>query len=428
LTTLLKTLTQNDVLKTAVYALGYICNERTYKILFDRLQAAINNEVIHDLNYSDDIVAALISSYCHCMAIREIDAKQTDIDLFRKLLKHPSENVLKALYTGLGRVVKDNTLLFEMLGCDYIQCYHAFIGATAYLLIYDPWESSVDAVADLIEQHPDLLPIFVIELYNSIRHFTDNVIYIKTIEYCLLYGNRRYVEVASLVAVRMPATYCAYIRDWRDGENFKHALFYTSKQHDFPQRAACITILSVFGELTVELCQMFIEGLRDDPHIQNTCYKCLTRINAIKDEKTVLNLLFSYLKSKSMNTRYVTVKMLLHLSKSSLISSNQVQTALHDLILNPDSNEDLWLIEEQDGIMTKCKYYYAGPLKDVVYCLLVQHLTGDPSKTIERNELNDINSNFVESQTASRLASCLYEENIVENTEVNIPSTTKVID
>jgi hypothetical protein len=64
---------------------------------------------------------------------------------------------------------------------------------------------------------------------------------------------------------------------------------------------------------------MIIEALRDDPHVQNTCYKCLTRINSIKDETKVLNLLFSYLKSKSMNVRYVAVKMLLHLSRSSLI-------------------------------------------------------------------------------------------------------------
>ena len=78
----------------------------------------------------------------------------------------------------------------------------------------------------------------------------------------------------------MPAAFCAYIKDWREGDHLKRALFYTSKQHDFPQRAACLTILSVFGELTVELCEMIIDGLRDDPHIQNTCYKCLHRLTS----------------------------------------------------------------------------------------------------------------------------------------------------
>jgi hypothetical protein len=315
-----------------------------------------------------------------------------------------------------------------MLGSDYIQCYHARMNATAYLLIYNSWESSVDTVAEFIEEHPDLLPIFVIELYNSIRHFTDTVVYIKTIEYCLNYGNVRYVEVASLIAIRMPATFCAYIKDWREGENLKRALFYTGKQHDFPQRAACLTLLSIFGELTVELCEMLIDGLRDDPHIQNTCYKCLNRIIFITNETMVMNLLFSYLKSKSMNTRYVAAKMLLHLSKSSLIPLNRVRTVLNDLILDSTSNEDLWLIKEQDGIIAECVYYYAGALKDVVYSLVVQHLINDTSGISQRNISNDINLHFIESEKASRLASCRYEQKVEENVDSDLPSTTKVID
>jgi hypothetical protein len=226
----------------------------------------------------------------------------------------------------------------------------------------------------------------------------------------------------------MPATFCAFIKDWCDGDNLKHALFYISKQHDYVQRAACLTILSVFGELTVELCEMIIHTLRDDPHIQNTCYKCLTRITSIKDEKIVLNLLFAYLKSKSMNVRYITAKLLLHLSQSSLISFDQVQTVLFDVMLDPNSNEDLWLIEEQDDVRAECKYYYAEPLKDVIYSLLVRHLTGDASKIIRRNELNDIDKNFTESETAARLASCLYEKKIEENLLLINPTYVKSVD
>ncbi|CAF2498035.1 unnamed protein product [Rotaria sp. Silwood2] len=424
---LYETSTKNDIRRAVVYALSYICNERTYKILFNQLQVAMNNDTIEASNNSDDIIAILISSYCHCVCIEKIVFDQDDIALFRKLLKHPSKNVLTASYVGLGRVLKDNSLLFEMLDFDYIQCYHALIGSTAYLLIYDCWEGNMNAVVKLIEEHPDLLPIFIVELYNSIRHFTDNVIYVRTIDCCLNYGNLRYVEVASLIAIRMPATFCAYIKDSHDGDNLKHALFYTSKQHDFPQRAACLTILSIFGELTVELCEMLIYGLRDDPHIQNTCYKCLNRIISIKNEKEVLNLLFSYLKSKSMNTRYVAAKMLLHLSKYSLVPFNQVRTVLNELILDPDSNEGLWLIKEQDSVITDCAYDYVGPLKDVIYSLLIQHLTNDVSGIIRRNLLNDINSNFVESEKVSRLAACFYEEK-TSDIQIDMPLKIKTID
>jgi len=398
----------DEIRQAAASSLGYICDRGTYKILFKKLQMTVETES-NKSNYTDSVVCALISSYCHCIAIRNIHFNEKDIDLFRQLLKNCSENVFKAARTGLGRVLKDKSLLFEILGSNYIQCYHALIDATAYTLLYEIWQSSIDAVVDFIEQHPDLLSIFIVEFYHSIRHFTNDVFHFQTPDYYSVYGHRRYVEAAGLLAVRIPAAFCAFIKDWHDGNNLKRALFYTSKQHNFPQRAACLTILSIFGELTVELCEMIIEALRDDPHIQNTCYRCLTRINSVKDEKIVFNLLFSYLKSKSMNVRYVAAKIFLHLSQSSLIPSKQVQTVLNDLMLDPDSNRDLWLIEEQDNIVAESVYYYVGPLKDVVYSLLVRHVTGDQSVVIRRNELNDIDANFIESEKAARLASCSYE-------------------
>jgi hypothetical protein len=129
-----------------------------------------------------------------------------------------------------------------------------------------------------------------------------------------------------------------------------------------------------------------------------------------------------------MNVRYITAKLLLHLSQSSLISFDQVQTVLFDVMLDPNSNEDLWLIEEQDDVRAECKYYYAGPLKDVIYSLLVRYLTGDASKIIRRNELNDIDKNFTESETAARLASCLYEKKIEENLLLINPTYVKSVD
>jgi hypothetical protein len=335
---------------------------------------------------------------------------------------------VKAVHIGLGRVLKNNPLLLELLDSDSVQCYHALIGSTAYIFMYNAFDGSTEAVVAFIEQHPNLLSIFIVELYDSIRHFNDIVQHVKTTEFYLCYGYPQYVRVAELIAVRMPAAFCAFIKDWCDGDHLKHALFYTSKQHNYIQRAACLTILSIFGELSVELCEMIIEALRDDPHIQNTCYRCLTRINSVKDERIVLNLLFSYLKSKSMNVRYITAKILLHLSQSSIIPSKQVQSVLYELMFDPDSNEDLWLIEEQDDVRAKCVYYYAGPLKDVIYALLVRYLTGDACTTIPRNELNDIDADFAESEKAARLASCLYEKKIEENLQSTQPAKIKSVD
>ncbi|CAF4965441.1 unnamed protein product, partial [Rotaria magnacalcarata] len=60
-----------------------------------------------------------------------------------------------------------------------------------------------------------------------------------------------------------------------------------------------------------------------------------------------------------MNVRYWTAKILLHLCQLSLIPFKQVQITLNDVILDPSSDEDLWLIEEQDRVFPQCMYYYA---------------------------------------------------------------------
>jgi hypothetical protein len=417
---LFETSENNEIRRAAAHALGYVCDKETSEALFNELQMMVNNETDETSNYSDDVLGALVSSYCHCASVWEFNIHQDAMNLFRKLLKHHSQSVLKVVHVGLGCVLKNSSLLSEMLDLDHIQCYHALIGSTAYVFAYKAFEMSIESAAEFVEQHPDLLPIFVVELYNCIRHFTNRVQHMKTIDYCLAYGYPQYVQVASVIAVQMPAAFCAFIKDWKDGDNLKRALFYTSKQHDYSRRAACLTILSVFGELTVELCEMIIDALYDDPHVQNTCYKCLSRINSVKDGTAVLNLLLSYLKSKSMTVRYATAKLLLHLAQLSLISSGNIRTVLHGLMLDPDSDEDLWLIKEQDDMTANGKYYYAGSLRDVIYTLLVQHLTGDAVKTVRRNQLSDIDSDFAESENAARLASCLYEKKDEENiTEEN---------
>ncbi|CAF1140039.1 unnamed protein product [Rotaria sordida] len=294
--------------------------------------------------------------------------------------------------------------LVEFKACRLIECWMR-------------WKESTEL--SLFAFHAALL---LAQSDFCIRHFTKDIVYRETTDNILAYGYPEYVEVASLIAVRMPAAFVSCIKDCGYEDDFKRSLFYTSKQHDFSRRSASLIILSVFGELTVELCDIFIEALCHDPYMRNTCYKCLARINTIKDENAVRNLLFSYLKSKSMNTRYAAAKMLLYFSQSSLILYDQVRVALNELMSDPTSEEDLWLIEEQEDL-TECLYYYVGPLKNVIYSLLVQHLTGNTSRTVQKNGLNDIDSDFLQSDRASCLASCLYEEKKEEeNSEIEKPS------
>ncbi|UJR20398.1 hypothetical protein I4U23_023529 [Adineta vaga] len=415
---LFKICCNKEIQIAAATALSYICSGATYKNLFEKVQEILNDLSSDTPSYSNEVLIAFISGYTYCVSVNHIAFDLADIDLFAILLRHSSQDVVKAARNGFGRAVKDTSFLFETLGADHIQCYHALIEATAYIFLYDVQENSEIAVAEFIEQYPSLLSIFLMELYDSIRHFTDRIMPFGIVEYYLSYGNPQYVKIASLIAVRMPETFCGAVRSLNCEDDIKLSLFYTSKQHNFPQRAACLTILSVFGELTIQFCEMMVQALFDDTHIQNTCYQCITRITGIKDEKAVTDLLYSYLKSKSMNVRYLAVKILLHLVKSSLISYQPVRNALCDMMLDPSSNEDVWLIELQDALWARCTYHCAGPLKEVVYWLLIKYLIGDASEISRREELNRIDADFIQSERVSRLASCLYEKRSREHSSI----------
>ncbi|CAF2963995.1 unnamed protein product [Rotaria sp. Silwood2] len=407
----------NEILQAVACALGYVCNEKTYKSLFEKIILVVNSLCYETSIYSNNVLSALISSYSYCVSIHNVAFDQDDLDLLSTLLRHDSMEILKAARTGFGRVLQDKSFLLGMLSFDYMQYYHALIGSTASWYIYDVQQNSEHAVVQLIEERPTLLPVFMAELYNQIRNFNNKIKMIVDIDFDLAFGYPQYVSIASLIAIRIPATFFAFIKDWSNGDNLKRALFYASKQHNFIQRSACLTILSLLGELTVDLCEMFIEAVRDDPNVQNNCYKYIKHIHTIKDEKIVLNLLLSYLKSKSMTVRYITAKILFHLSQSYLIPYKQIQTILNELMLDFTSNEDLWLIKEQHGTWAECEYYYAGSLKDVIYSLLIQYVTGHAGNNVQRNEFNDIDLDFIESEKASRFASCIYKKKIEDTTE-----------
>jgi hypothetical protein len=63
--------------------------------------------------------------------------------------------------------------------------------------IYPVEEKAVNAAAEFLKQHPDILPIFIVELYNSIHHFTSSVHGVKTMDYYLADAYPKHVGVAS---------------------------------------------------------------------------------------------------------------------------------------------------------------------------------------------------------------------------------------
>jgi hypothetical protein len=79
LMTLFEASRKNEIRQAAAaYALGYVCDKETSKILFDAIEMAMKNEINDTLNYSDDVLSTLISSYCQCVSICNFQFDQDD--------------------------------------------------------------------------------------------------------------------------------------------------------------------------------------------------------------------------------------------------------------------------------------------------------------------------------------------------------------
>ena len=393
----------NEICQSISYLLAYVSYEKTYKKIFNKIVWISNRLCYGTSHYSIDILCSLISSYFYCISVNKIALDEDDLNFFPTLLRHESEIIVKSVATGLARVISDGSSLIEYFNGNSIECYHALIGATASWYIDEIQQMNENKVVKFIEQHPNLLAIFMVELYDSMANFSCKM------QHNLAFGYPTYVKIGSLIALRMPSIFCTFVNDWFNGDSFKRMLSHMSKQNHFPQRAACLTILCILGELTVELCEMFMESVYDNPYIQNNSYQSIRHLRSIKDEKVVLNHLSSYLKSKSMSVRYMIVKILLHLSSSSLVAFEEVRIMLNDVMLDSTSNEDLWIIKAHDNYSFECQYYNIGPLKDVIYSLLVRYITRQTSDDIRTKQVNDIDLDFIESEKAARFSSCTYE-------------------
>ncbi|CAF1217853.1 unnamed protein product [Adineta ricciae] len=400
--------------KAAIFTLGFSKNEDTLSIIFTIIELVARDLSDTSHGYSDELISTAIRSYCYNASTVGYDVSPNgEIETLQRLLDHPSVIVSTATIYGLGRIL-DVDALMKILSSNCIQCYKAFIAGTSDSFLHSASTRCVKAAAALIEQHPDLLPILIQELYEHIRYFTDVIFNDVSVEYLYNYSYPHYANVAAVVAESMPAAFCTAVNDFVNGENLKRSLYYTSKQHHFPRRAACLTVLSVFGELTAELCEMLIRALLDDPSIQNTCYRCLSRIQSVKDEKVIVKIK-EYLRSKSMNARYVSCKLLLILSRlPNTISLDKIQKLFNDVMRDPESDEDLWLIVEQDDIFCGSIYYNAGKLKNVVYALLVDHFissgkTGTTTMQKEAATQSILQQDFIASEKAARLAACLFK-------------------
>ena len=315
------------------------------------------------------------------------------------LLNNPSEEIAKTAAAGLARIYASCddglALLMKTLNNDSIKCYTALLNATRDTMVCDSAQHSIEKCAECIEQNTSLLSLFILELYQSIRHY-DSTLKLESILFNR--GDIQFLEIAALLVKSMSAAFRAEVERCGLTNQIKQALFFTSKQHNFPRRAACIAVLSCFGDLTSNMCNMFLSGLLDTQCSQKTVYECVTRIQHVS-EPASLSMLDSFLSSPSMNTRYAVTQLLILLTRQGVIIAKNCQDTLCRMVINmPSSLKNIWLHREKWDWDAITNYECVGRLDKIVYRMLIDMLFSlspetDSVSSIRNNLSQDVSDN-----------------------------------
>ncbi|CAF1439005.1 unnamed protein product [Adineta ricciae] len=391
-----------QLIQQAVFAvLGYRGScyfELSTDVTSDPIFTLIVDLYTMDKNSDEKETRVLSLTNIHADYSKEILIKAVACDdSTRKMLEKCETKAISdaALWTLSRSYCGDRRMddLLEVFGVGDCQlCYDFLMKSSGYIYISEDCAVRIEQITYFILKFQSLLPKFIKDLYESIKHFTDKIAYGDESHHHVHFGEPIFVEVAAELTKHIPTAFCNEVRQ---NENFKEVdfmkkLYYTSLQHSFPRRAACIEVLSTFGKLTVDLASMFVTALRDNAHLQRTVYRCVSRIQ--KATRDAIEYLLKTLNSLSMNNRYIAAKLLVVLVHKDVASINEVQDALIQAIENSTSKEELWVIDNLDSPnQFERKYVYLSRLDEALYGLLIQLSflqANDSIRNIVRKEQN----------------------------------------
>ena len=376
--------------QATVFALAY-CSKDSLSILQAEILKSVPPTFLSIASYS---YCLCLSTHYNYIADLEKTSAQNFLEHIIGFLYDSPTEVSQAVANGLARIYAlwENGLdtLLKNLHDDHTRAYFSLLNATENSYVDADSEIRIQRAAEFIEQHPtSLLPLFILELFQSIEHFDISISAKPNI--VGYRGDRAIVDIAAVLVRKMPAAFCAEVNSSEFGEKLKRALFYTSKQHNYPRRAACVAILSSFGDLTSNMCDMFIEALLDSPWSQTTAYECVSRIQRVNDPD-IIPKLFSYMSSESLIARYAIAKLLVRLQQQDVIPVKEVQRVLSESIKDQSSHQNLWLCAAaataDSGL--RVPYEYAGRLDRLIYTMLIE-MSFNISKLMSNSSLLDKN-------------------------------------
>lgn len=136
------------------------------------------------------------------------------------------------------------------------------------------------------------------------------------------------------------------VRDTKWGEQgFKQALYSISKKSDASRRLAALKLLAHYGELTMEVAQIFLDLSREKFTVQQAACRLIWRLKRIPNRR-INEYLLDQLSNDSLQKRYMTSLLLVQLAVNDQISTNTVFKHIRNVINDPTSTKNVYLISE----------------------------------------------------------------------------------
>ncbi|CAF3324968.1 unnamed protein product [Rotaria socialis] len=286
---------------SAAFVIGHNSKQEAQEILLDVLQ----NTQGSDINISERVLAMCIHAYCWSRTFNKIKRSKEEknnkdknedededegednkkgngqeddneiVSLCEKMLRHSSSDVRDAASIELAKVCHDIGKLLEYFETDPERCYQSLIRVRIDKNDTKALKTHSKSVVELIKAHPDLLRIYIIDLYDTIKHFGDEIEPYP--EWSTEFNDLCLIDIACDLVEEMPSAFFHEIDQMSEQENLQKALFQASKQHNIKRRNACIKLLASFGDFNPEICDLLIDVVVENPSTQEIC------LNAIKN-------------------------------------------------------------------------------------------------------------------------------------------------
>ncbi|CAF3757395.1 unnamed protein product [Rotaria sordida] len=216
----------------------------------------------------------------------KIETKEDEIKidpLYTQLLEHKSSDIRRAASSILATICPNVEELLKIFNNDTEYCYRSLMEAMIHPSDINTTKAHTKCVVALIKSKNDsgLLKLFVSELVESVNDVGSEIEPYP--DWSETFSRINHIEIACDLADEMPAAFFTEIDQAGNRKVFQRLLIHTSRQHDYHQKNACIKLISIIGDLTIDVCNTFIDAVVENPSTQAVCYDSMKYFRKPRD-------------------------------------------------------------------------------------------------------------------------------------------------